>query len=271
MDVIKTNTHYKGWFMFFTALFASAFFVFCYMTFFYVIALQKRNNSIADIAWGLGFALIALFTLTRFSTYAERQLLVTLLTCIWGLRLSTHILIRNWGKEEDPRYQAWRKSWGNRHKLYGFTHVFLLQGLLMLIISIPIITINSSANTQLHLIDFLGLVLWLIGFTFEVIGDRQLAQFLKNPANRGLILQTGLWRYTRHPNYFGESLMWWGIFVIALSVPYGFATIISPLLITYLLVYVSGVPLAEKQLESNKAFADYKKKTSAFIPWFPLR
>lgn len=255
--------------MFLHAVLSSALFVLCYMTLFFLFALKKRINSIADIAWGLGFVLIAFFTLMAFSNYSGRQLLVTLLTAIWGLRLTGHIVVRNWGKEEDPRYQEWRKQWGNRQLLYSYTHVFLLQGTLMLIISLPIIAINSTPSSKLNMVDFIGLTLWLIGFAWEVIGDRQLANFLKNPANKGLIMQTGLWRYTRHPNYFGESLMWWGIFIISFAQTHSLSLIISPLLITYLLVFVSGIPLAEKQLEKNKGFAEYKRKTSSFIPWFP--
>jgi steroid 5-alpha reductase family enzyme len=255
--------------MFLHAVILSALFVFCYMTLFFLFAFKKRNNSIADIAWGLGFVLIAFFTLVAFSTYSARQLLVTLLTAIWGLRLAGHIIVRNWGKEEDPRYQEWRRQWGNRQLLYSYTHVFLLQGALILIISLPIIAINSTASTPLNILDLIGLTLWLIGFAWEVIGDRQLANFLKKPANKGLVMQQGLWRYTRHPNYFGESLMWWSIFIISCAQTYSVGLVISPLLITYLLVFVSGIPLAEKHLEKNRGFAEYKRKTSPFIPWFP--
>ncbi|BDC35199.1 hypothetical protein Noda2021_11570 [Candidatus Dependentiae bacterium Noda2021] len=239
-----------------------------YMTIFFVNAQIKKDNSIADIAWGPGFALIALYTLFNSGTFFPRQLLVTALVLLWATRLSSHILKRNWNKGEDARYAQWRQSWGKHATLFSFTNVFLLQGFLLLVISYPIMIINSYSDATLNYKDFLGLAMWLVGFYFEVVGDAQLAAFLKQPANRGKILMSGLWKYTRHPNYFGEALLWWGIFVIALSVPYGYTSIVSPVLITYLLVFVSGIPLAEKQLEKNDQFADYKKRTSSFIPWF---
>lgn len=245
--------------------------IFIYMSLFFVIAQAKKDNSIADVAWGLGFALLALYTLISKGTFFPRQLLVTTLVLVWATRLSLHILKRNWSKGEDPRYVQWRKSWGKYATLLSFTNVFLLQGFLMLIISYPILLINTYSDASLNYIDVLGFIVWLIGFCFEVVGDAQLAAFLKNPSNRGSILMSGLWKYTRHPNYFGEALLWWGIFVLALSVPYGYTSILSPLLITYLLVFVSGVPLAEKQLENNDQFAVYKKRTSVFIPWFTYK
>lgn len=248
------------------------FVIFGFMTLGFFIALRRNDNSIADVMWGIGFIIIALFTFFYTRSYTSRQWLITTLVLLWGIRLSMQIIIRKIGKGEDTRYKKMRDEWGNDAIKNSFWYVFMLQGLMMLIISLPIILVNSSIiQPPLNLKDFIGLTIWIIGFLFETIGDLQLFKFLSDPSNRGKILNTGLWRYTRHPNYFGESLMWWGIFVIALSIPYSFFTIISPLLITYLLVFVSGIPLAEKQMENNPDFLEYKKQTNAFIPWFPKK
>lgn len=258
--------------MFFSVLAICIFVIVVFMTLGFLLALKLRDNSIADIMWGLGFILIALFTFFYSREFLRRQFLLTTLVVIWGLRLSLQILLRKKGKGEDPRYQKMREEWGQNEIRNSFWYVFMLQGLLMLIISLPVIYVNSSIpQPQFNMYDFIGLIIWITGFLFESIGDLQLYHFLSNPLNKGKILNTGLWRYTRHPNYFGESLMWWGIFLIALSVPYSFFTIISPLLITYLLVFVSGIPLAEKQMENNPDFLEYKKQTNAFLPWFPKK
>jgi len=145
----------------------------------------------------------------------------------------------------------------------------MLQGLLLLIIAYPIILINMSVSGELGWFDLIGFLVWFTGLMFEAIGDYQLYHFLKNPSNRGKILTTGIWRYTRHPNYFGEVLIWWGIFFITLSVPYGWTAIISPITITYLLLFVSGIPMTEKLFEGNASYEIYKKQTNRFFPWFP--
>jgi steroid 5-alpha reductase family enzyme len=251
--------------------------LFVYMSCVWAIAQIKKDNSIADIAWGLGFIIIALFTLIKTNLYLPIQLITTTLIIIWGLRLSLHVLIRNWGKKEDQRYQNMRISWGNHSHLYAYAQIFILQGIILLVISLPIILINSNSHnckSSFNICFFLiimGICLWIIGFIFESIGDKQLYTFLKDPANKGKIMKYGLWKYTRHPNYFGEIIMWWGIFIIALSNNFGFSAIISPLLITYLLNYISGVPLAEKPLEHISEYQAYKKKTNTLIPWFPKK
>jgi steroid 5-alpha reductase family enzyme len=243
--------------------------VFFYMTILFVIAVFKKDNSIADIGWGLGFTIVALLTFFLQHGFTARHLLVTALVVIWGMRLAIHIYVRHRGRGEDPRYAAWRKEWGNWVHVRSFFQVFMLQGLLLLAISYVVILINSSSQKGLSFLDICGLVVWVIGFLFESIGDFQLKKFIGNEQNRGRILTTGLWRYTRHPNYFGEATMWWGIFLIALSVPYGWTAIISPAVITFLLLRVSGVILLEKEFTDNEEFKEYKRKTSAFIPWFP--
>lgn len=242
--------------------------IFGFMTFLYIIAHMKQNNSIVDIGWGLGFIIIALTTFFKSSNHQPLHFIITGLIIIWGLRLAIHIYLRNKGKGEDKRYTAMRASWGKWHAIYSFFQVFMLQGFLMLIIAYPIILINSTSPAPLTMLSFIGLSMWFIGFFFESVGDYQLTQFLKNPVNKGRIMRYGLWKYTRHPNYFGELMMWWGIFISTISLPGGLFTIISPLMMTFLLLYVSGIPLLEKPLNENPEFQEYKKVTNPLIPWF---
>lgn len=255
--------------MFFETLGLCSLIIFCYMSLVFLLSLVLKNNSIVDSAWGPGFIIIILVSMWYNNAYQPRNIVILILVLLWGVRITAHITARNWGKPEDPRYAKWRKEWGNNVVLRSFLQVFMLQGFVLLIIAYPLMLINSVVqNTSLNYLDFLGLGIWVIGYIFEVVGDYQLKCFLSDSANKGKIMKSGLWRYTRHPNYFGEAVMWWGIWLIALSVPYGFTTIISPLLITYLLLYVSGVPMAEMFFENNVEFQQYKKETSAFFPWF---
>ena len=236
-----------------------------YIVFWYILSLIKKRNDIADIAWGLGFILIA-WSSFYFGQRNLISLIVNLLVSIWGLRLAIHIYLRNKNKQEDYRYKKWREEWKFFY-LRSFLQVFLLQGILMFIISSSVIFIN------LHSIDFkniylFGILIWIFGFIFEAISDWQLKKFIAKKENQGKIMQSGLWKYSRHPNYFGEIVMWWGIFLIALSLPSGIYFIVSPLLITYLIVYVSGIPMLEKRYENNVEYENYKKNTSKLIPWF---
>jgi len=241
--------------------------IFLYMSFVFVIALYKKNNSIVDIAWGLGFIAIALYSLFFKKTFYARQILVTTLTLLWGLRLSIHIYFRNRKRPEDIRYAAWRKSWGRFFVIRSYLQIFMVQGMMMYIIALPISVVNFLSGPAINRLDLLGLFLWIVGFFFEAVGDYQLQAFIKEPKNKGKIMKFGIWAYTRHPNYFGEVCIWWGIYVIAFSVAYGWLTVVSPLTITYLLLFVSGIPMLEKQFEHNEEFIRYKKETSAFFPW----
>ncbi|MBY0110063.1 MAG: DUF1295 domain-containing protein [Candidatus Babeliaceae bacterium] len=238
------------------------------MTAWFLYALRIKNNSVADIAWGLCFIFVALETLILTGLYLPEQLVATTLVIIWGVRLSWHIYMRNHNKPEDERYAMWRKQWGNGIVLRSFFQVFMLQGTLLLLISLPILLINTDKTSPMVVYTIIGGLVWLCGFIFESVADYQLKQFLSKPENHSKIMKSGLWRYSRHPNYFGESVMWWGLFFIALGLPWGWLTIISPLILTYLLLYVSGIPLLEKKLKNNPEFQDYMSKTSAFIPWF---
>jgi steroid 5-alpha reductase family enzyme len=243
-----------------------------YMTGWFVAALIRKDNSIADVAWGLGFVLVAAFTFLRRGSLA-RPALVTALVAVWGLRLTAHILLRNRKRGEDPRYAAWRRKWGRSFVWRSYLQVFLLQGLFLLIISAPVILANTDQNYPYTRYGFIlaGFLVWCVGFFFEAVGDAQLARFKRDPGNRGKIMDRGLWKYTRHPNYFGESLMWWGIFLMVLEVPYGWTAVVSPLLITFLLVKVSGIPLLEKRYAGNPEFQAYARRTNAFVPGFPKK
>ena len=225
-----------------------------------------------DIAWGLGFTTVAIFTLLQLDSVGPRPILITAITAIWGIRLASHIAYRGWGKPEDFRYAAWRKDWGKWVIPRAFFQVFMLQGFFMLIIAIPIITVNrAEAPTDLIWTDFLGAAIWLFGFLFETIGDYQLLRFKKDPKNKGKVMDKGLWKYTRHPNYFGEAVLWWGIFVVAIPAGYWYLSLLSPLTINFMLVKVSGVPMLERKYKDRPDYREYIRKTSSFIPWFPKK
>lgn len=238
------------------------------MTGWFILSVVKKRNDVADIAWGLGFVLISWSGL-YFANISLRGLLVNLLVTIWGVRLAWHIHKRNLKKHEDYRYAAWRKEWGKWFFVRSYFQVYLLQGLFLYLIIQPVNFIHYRVSSSLGIFDLIGLLVWIIGFYFESIGDSQLKTFISNPANKGKLMKTGLWKYSRHPNYFGEVTQWWGIFIIALSIPFGYITIIGPITITVLILFVSGIPLLEKKYEGRKDFEEYKKRTSVFFPLPP--
>jgi len=237
----------------------------------WLISLLLKNAAIADALWGLGFVLVAWLTFFLADGFFPRKLLLALLVTIWGLRLFIHIAARSRGKGEDPRYAAWRAQYGQRFWLVSFYKVFLIQALFLWVISIGV-QYGQAAETPARLtwLDAAGLALWLAGIITESVADYQLKRFLETPENRGRVMDRGLWRYSRHPNYFGESLVWWGIFVIVVSAPWGFLTIVSPLVITYTLLRLTGVTLMEQtEFSDNPEYQAYIRRTSAFVPWFP--
>lgn len=240
--------------------------VFIYMSLWFVVSLVKKRNDVADVAWGLGFVLVTWVSFFLSDDSGARGLLASLLVSVWGVRLAWHIHTRNKGKTEDYRYLAWRKEWGKWFYIRSYAQVYLLQGTLLFLIVIPVLFINKDVGVSLGLLDFVGVAVWLLGFYFEVVGDAQLARFIKDPTNKGKLMQSGLWAYTRHPNYFGEVTQWWGIWLIALSVPNGLLAIVGPLTITVLIVKVSGIPMLEKKMAEHPDFAEYKRTVSAFIP-----
>ncbi len=247
--------------------------IFVLMTLLWLVSLLIKDTSIVDIFWGAGFVFLAwlAFALTPDGN-AARKLLIVLLVTVWGLRLSLHIFLRNRGKGEDFRYAKWRQEQGPRWWWYSYFQTFLLQGALMWVISVPLVAAQIRPEpASLVLLDYLGAVVWLFGFLFEAVGDYQLTVFKKNPVNKGKLLTTGVWRYTRHPNYFGDAAQWWGYYLIA-AASGGLWTVFSPAIMTLLLIRVSGVALLEKTLiETKPGYREYSQTTSAFIPWFPRK
>lgn len=243
------------------------------MTVLWLLSLWLKDSSIVDIFWGTGFVITVwvYFYLTP-DGYEARKWLIATLTTIWGLRLSIHILLRNWGHGEDYRYQQWRQEAGSSWWWRSFFKVFLLQGALMWIISVPLLAAQSNPlPPRLIWVDYLGVILWVIGFIFEAGGDMQLTRFRANPDNKGKLLNTGLWRYTRHPNYFGDAAQWWGFYLIAAAAG-GYWSVFSPIIMTLLLRRVSGVTMLEKSLKDSKpGYKEYIETTNAFIPWFPRK
>ena len=241
-----------------------------FMSLVFAIALRLKDNSIVDIAYGLAFVLVAWSLYLTYGTGHARQLLVLVLLTVWGLRLAGHIFLRKRGEPgEDFRYRQWREEWGTTFVWRSYLQVFLLQGAVVFLVALPVLLIINQPGGALGWLDLFGALIWLCGFAFEAIGDWQLLCFKRKPANRGQLMQTGLWRFSRHPNYFGEATLWWGLLLIALAAPYGGIAIISPLLIDFLLLKVSGIPMLEAKYAGNPAFERYKQQTNAFFPWFP--
>lgn len=243
--------------------------ILAYFTVIFVVAQILKNNSIVDSFWGPGFLVVALFTFFQSQNRGMRAMVVTALVTIWAIRLFYHITLRNWNKPEDYRYINMRKRWGNQFpRLKAYLNVFVFQGVMLFIISLPITVANSYSDQTLGIIAYIGIILWVIGFYFESRGDRELKEFKAKPDSKGRLMTEGLWSYTRHPNYFGEATQWWGIFLIVITSPSQIWLIISPLLITLLLLFVSGVPLLEKKYKDRPDFIEYSKRTNKFFPWF---
>jgi steroid 5-alpha reductase family enzyme len=239
----------------------------------WLLSVMRRDASIVDVFWGLGFVVIAWTAGTLGAGYRQRQLLICTLVSVWGLRLALYLLWRNWGAPEDYRYRAMRARYGDRFTWVSLYLVFGLQGVLMWVVSVPLqVAQLSPLPDRLTWLDGAGVVLWATGLGFEAVGDWQLARFKADPQSRGLVMDRGLWAYTRHPNYFGDAMVWWGYFCIALATPHGLWTILGPALMTFLLMRVSGVALLERKLvKTRPAYAEYTRRTSAFFPWFPRR
>jgi steroid 5-alpha reductase family enzyme len=243
------------------------------VTLVWIASLARRDASIIDIFWGPGFALLAWIYVVLGDGWTTRGLLGAGLASLWGLRLGLHILARSRGKGEDYRYREMRARHGESFGRVSLVKVFLLQGVLMWLISAPLLQAAHAARPRVFTwLDGVAVCVVLVGFGFETVGDRQLARFRADPAQRGKVLQTGLWRYTRHPNYFGDAVVWWGLFLLGLATPGSWWTVFSPVIMTVLLVKVSGVGLLEQKLMRTKpGYAEYAARTNAFVPWFPRR
>jgi len=243
--------------------------VFLFSVFLFSLVLQ--NNSIMDIAWGIGFMITAGVSFAQLDEVGVRAMVVTTLVFIWGIRLAFRIGKRNFGKPEDFRYAKWRGEWGRWFILRSLLQIYVLQGILLLVVISPVL-LAQRGTAPIGILDILGLMIWVIGFYFEARSDYELDKFLHNANMKGKLLMDGLWSYSRHPNYFGEACMWWGLWFVALSGGVvGALTIIGPITITVLLRYVSGVPLVEARMSSHPDFSAYRIRTSMFFPWLPKK
>jgi len=236
----------------------------------FVLALALHDNSIVDIAYGAVYLVLGWSVYLAYGTAHPRSLLLLALISLWGARLTVHLFLRKGVRHgEDFRYRKWREEWGENFVWRSFLQVFMLQGAVILMVALPLLLVIHRPGGALGALDLLGVLLWLCGFLFEAIADWQLLHFKRAPQNRGRLIQSGLWRYSRHPNYFGEALLWWGPCLIAFGAPLGVIGLLSPLVIGFLLLRVSGIPMLEAKYEGEPEFEDYKLRTSAFFPWFP--
>mgnify|MGYP001451887580 CR=1 FL=1 len=244
--------------------------LFLYMHVWFLYAVINKRNDVADVAWGLGFVLIAIVGVVF--NAAERSIAIAIIVSIWGLRLVYYIGGKFFKKtEEDKRYKKMRDGWDGHHLLNSWYRIFMLQGVLILFTSANIIIISNFDAGGFNIINIVGLFVWVFGFIFEAIGDKQLKDFVTKREKKGSIMKTGLWKYTRHPNYFGEAVLWWGVWLMAWGVPYFWFGLIGPLTITILLRFVSGVPMAEAGYKDNIEFQEYAKHTPPLIPNFFIK
>jgi steroid 5-alpha reductase family enzyme len=244
----------------------------------FILAVKFKRNDFADVIWGPGMLLASLGGLT-FSWWLNPEFqftsldgLALVLLAFWSLRLFFHLGVRTLSHDqEDIRYQKMRQDWKDSWKIQSYLKVFVLQGILMIVNVSPVLWIIASSQKSLTGLSLAAAAVWAVGFVIESLSDYQLAKFKKDPANKGQLIRTGLWGWSRHPNYFGEIVQWWALFLLALPLEGGLYTIIGPLMITFFLVKVSGIPLLEKNMQSRSGFEDYKKTTSLLIPWPPKK
>jgi steroid 5-alpha reductase family enzyme len=232
-----------------------------------------KNVSIIDLFWGFGFVVVNAFYVFMSGELNARKILILILVSIWGLRLAIYLAFRNIGKGEDYRYQEFRRKYGEaRYWWFSYFQTFLLQGILMMIVSLPLLGISkTNYSGNLNLLDYLGILIWLIGFAFEAGGDFQLSRFKRDIQNKGKVLNTGFWKYTRHPNYFGDSAVWWAYALICIAAG-SYWPILGSIVMTLLIIKVSGVALLEKNLKHTKPqYKEYIRKTSSFFPFFPKK
>ncbi|MEV7089917.1 DUF1295 domain-containing protein [Streptomyces sp. NPDC093085] len=239
----------------------------------FAVALVKGVHRVVDIAWGLAFAAVAVVSYAVSAGHGDdtRRLLITVLTVVWGVRLAGHIALRGWGHGEDARYEAMLARAPGDRNLYALRMVYLLQGVLVVVISLPV-QAASYLPGPLGPVAYAGCAVWLVGLVFEAVGDFQLARFRADPAHRGRVMDRGLWSWTRHPNYFGDFCVWWGLFLIVCDAPVvAAATVVSPLVMSLLLIFGSGKRLLERHMADRPGFAEYTARTSGFFPLPPKK
>ena len=241
------------------------------MTLLWLVSLPLRDASIADLYWGFGYCMVAALGLHALEQPLFRHWVLVALVVIWGMRLSLYLAIRNIGHGEDFRYRAFRRHWGDKYPFVSFLQTFMLQGCLVLIISLPVQAGLVSTAPGFGLVSILGCVVWGIGFFFEAVGDAQLLAFKKDPTNKGKIMRTGLWRYTRHPNYFGDTCIWYGVYLVACGGGGAWWTLPGPFLMMFFLLRVSGVPMLEHTMSKRPGYDDYVAPTSVFFPLPPKK
>lgn len=233
-----------------------------YMTGFFLVAKHRKRIDTVDIAWGLGFVVVAWSTL--FQNFSFHNQLIANIVTIWGIRLAYHIYSRHKVRANDPRYDELSSKWKGNIWLRAYVSIFLLQGVLVLIVSLPVTVAGNETLPGWGWLSIVGVVVWSIGFLIEAVSDKQLGDFLKQK-NHPRIMQEGLWKYSRHPNYFGELVQWWAISIIALQVSYGWIGLIGPLTLSILIIFVSGIPPIERAKAKDKDYQVYKKQTSPLI------
>lgn len=248
---------------------------------FYFIGYNQKSFNTVDIAYGTGFILAAIvvWILSGSNFLVERKLLVTGLVILWGIRIAVFLTIRKFGKDEntgeDRRFKNLRDEWGKSLWWKSLLSVYLSQVILIILVGLPVLVVNANPLVERGWLvtDYIGIGIWILGFFFEFSADFQMILFKKKPENKGRIMTKGLWKYSRHPNYFGEITMWVGLFVIALYEfkAWNIISIIGPIIIALTLIFVSGLPLAERRYKDNKEYQAYKERTSAIIPWKPKK
>jgi steroid 5-alpha reductase family enzyme len=249
------------------AMVASAITVAVVMLSTWVVSLVVRNASIVDLVWGFGFVAVAWVNALVIDGDSGRQWLMVVIVSVWGLRLSGYLAKRNIGHGEDFRYVSMRRRWGPRFPLISLATVFGLQGVIMFVVSLPVQFAGADATPPVGPIAVMGIMVWAVGLAFEVIGDWQLARFKADPDNAGKVMDRGLWSLTRHPNYFGDACLWWGIGIVAAETGSGVIGLVGPLLMNFFLLKVSGVPMLERSLAKRReGYAEYVARTSAFFP-----
>ena len=237
----------------------------------WLVSLPLRNVSIVDIVWGLGFVVVAWVSYLVGDGVAARRLLLAVMVTLWGLRLAGYLLWRNAGHGEDFRYQAMRKKMGPSFAVRSLVTVFAVQGVIMWVVSLPVqVGAVADSPAGIGVVGALGVAVWATGLFFESVGDFQLAHFKADPANAGQVMQRGLWRYTRHPNYFGDFCVWWGIWLVAAVTGVGLLTVVGPIVMSFFLIKVSGVPMLERTIGKRRpGYDEYVRRTNAFFPGPP--
>lgn len=236
------------------------------MSAWFLVAKSRKRIDTVDVAWGLGFVLVAWATLWQSPSF--HSVLIANIVTVWGIRLAYHIYSRHTFTKEDRRYIELSKKWKGNFWTRAYVSIFLVQGALLILVSLPITVASNTGISTLHWLSYVGVILWSAGFVIETVADKQLSDYLKRK-NRPAVMQEGFWRYSRHPNYFGELLQWWSVGIIALQVSYGWLGLIGPATLTILIVFISGIPPIERAKRSDKQYQVYRRKTSPLIPMPP--